>query len=481
MTGQLYDARLYADSIVTIIREPLIILDKNLRVKSASASFYKNFNLTAHETEGKLFYELQNSQWDDKELRKLLSQILPEKKSVTDFEVTLHFKSLGQRNMLLNAKQIVNEKNGGQLILLAIEDVTDRKEKEKLIQDQEIKFRELADNVRVMIWTATPDGKKNYFNKYLFDYTGLTFDKLEGDGWHEYIFPADLERTVKQWHQSVNEGKDFKIEIRIRRYDGDYCWFLSQATAQKNSAGKITGWVGTKTEIEDQKAKEKQKDDFISIASHELKTPITSLNGYIYVLKEMFASSKNQASIQLLDKVSKQTNKLISLINTLLDITKIKQGLMQLDQSEFDIDNLVREVSEEMKATSANHKIELNLQAKKIITADRQKIDEVLTNLISNAIKYSPKADKIVLTSTSSDENVSICVQDFGLGISKEMQEKIFDRFFRINDKNMESYPGLGLGLYIASEIVKRHRGTISVNSEKNRGSVFYVTLPVKN
>ena len=445
--GQIFGTRLYAESIITTIREPLIILDKDLRIKSASASFYKNFNLTEDETEGQFFYELQNGQWNDKELRRLLSHILPEKTSVTDFEIAIHFKSLGWRNMLLNAKQVANEKNGGQLILLAIEDITDRKEKEKLIPDQEIKFRKLADNVRVMIWTATPDGKKNYFNQYLFDYTGLTFDKLEGDGWHQYVFPGDLERTITQWRQSVEEGNDFKIEIRIRRHDGEYCWFLSQATAQKDSAGKITGWVGTKTEIEDQKAKEKQKDDFISIASHELKTPITSLNGYIYVLKEIFASSKDQASIQLLDKASKQTNKLVSLINTLLDITKIKQGVMELNQSEFDIDDLVREVCEEMKAGATNHTIEIDLQAKQNITGDRQKIEDVLTNLISNAIKYSPKADKIVLTSTAGDDHVSICVQDFRLGISKEMQGKIFERFFRINDENMESFPRLGLGL----------------------------------
>jgi len=482
---QLNDARLYAESIVSTVREPLVIMDKNLRIKSANASFYKKFNLTEHETEGQLFYELQNHQWDNKELRSVLNRILPEKTIVSDFEIKLHFKSLGKRQMLLNAKQITNDKNTEQLILLAIEDITDIKEKEKLLLSHEIetKFRLLADTVPVMIWTAKADGKLNYFNKYLLDYTGLTFDEVKDDGWHQYIYPGDLEKMMRQWQQSVNEGKNFKIETRIRHYNGEYCWFLSQATVQKDSTGKITGWVGTKTEIEDQKKKEKQKDDFISIASHELKTPITTLNGYIYILQEMFASSKDQQTIQIIDKADKQTKKLTNLINTLLDITKIKQGQMQINKSEFDIDELIRETVDEMKAAAINnhkHKIVLKLKSQKKITADKERIEEVVSNLISNAMKYSPRADKIIITSASDGQNVTICVQDFGMGISKEMQEKIFGRFFRINNDRMRTFPGLGLGLYIVAEIVKRHGGTINVKSEGN-GSEFCVTLPVKS
>jgi two-component system, chemotaxis family, CheB/CheR fusion protein len=480
---QLNDARLYAESIVTTVREPLIIMDKNLRIKSANASFYKKFNLTEHETEGQLFYELQNHQWDDKELRSVLNRILPDKTIVSDFEIKLHFKSLGKRHLLLDAKQITNDKNTEPLILLAIEDITDIKEKEKLLLSHEIetKFRFLADNVPVMIWTAKADGKLNYFNKYLLDYTGLTFDEAKDDGWHQYIYPGDLEKMVRKWQQSVNEGKNFKIENRIRHYNGEYCWFLTQATVQKDSTGEITGWIGTKTEIEDQKNKEKQKDDFISIASHELKTPITTLNGYIYILQEMLASSKDQQTIQIIDKADKQTKKLTRLINTLLDITKIKQDQMQLSKSEFDIDKLIRETVDDMKVPANNHKIVLKLKSQKKITADKERIEEVVSNLISNAIKYSPRADKIVITSALDGQNVIICVQDFGMGISKEMQEKIFGRFFRINNDRMSTFPGLGLGLYIVAEIIKRHGGTISVRSEKDKGSEFCVTLPVKS
>lgn len=477
---QLNNARLYAENIVTTIREPLIVLDKNLRIKNANAAFYKKFNVTEHEAEGNLFYELQKGQWDDKELRRLLYQILPEKQMITDFEITLNFKSLGQRSMLLNAKQIVNEKTADRLILLAIEDITIVKENEKLLQENEFKFRQLANTVPVMIWTATVDGNRDYFNKYFIDFTEIPEEELKDDGWHKAIAPKDLERAVNQWEQAVKEGKDYTIEKRFIRHDGEVIWFLSHNVAQKDNSGKVTGWVGAGTEIEDQKKKEKQKDDFISIASHELKTPITSLNGYIYILQEMFASSKDKASIQMLDKAAKQTNKLTSMINTLLDITRIKQGLMQVSKSEFNIDDLIRETCDEMKAASHHHKIALKLKAKKKITADKEKIGEVLTNLISNAIKYSPKAEKIVVTSAAGDGNISICVQDFGMGISKEMQEKIFGRFYRINGENMESYPGLGLGLYIVAEIVKHHGGTISVSSEKDKGSEFCVTLPVE-
>jgi len=474
---QLNDARIFAESIVSTIREPLIILDKNLRVKTANASFYKKFNVTEQETTGKLFYELQNGQWDNKELLNQLYHILPEKLVIEDFEITLNYKSIGQRTMLLNAKQIVNEQSSEPLILLAMEDISITKENERLLQ--EFKLRQLGNIIPVMLWTATADGKKNYFNQFLLDYTGLTAENLEGDGWQQYLYPADRKRVLSKWEQFIKEGNSFKMEIRIRQYNGEYRWFLSQVSAEKNKAGKITGWIGAETEIEDQKAKEKQKDDFISIASHELKTPVTTLNGYIYILNEMFASSNDQMVMQIINKAGKQIWKLTSIINTLLDITKIKQGQMQINKSVFNIDELIREVADEMQGSTKNHKIEMNLQADKDIHADREKIEEVISNMISNAIKYSPKAEKIVVSSALSDNNVTIGIRDFGIGISKEMQGKIFGRFFRINDENMESYPGLGLGLYIASEIVKRHAGTITVTSEKNNGAQFYVTLPL--
>ncbi len=250
---QLNAARYYSDSIVTTIREPLIILDKSLRIKTANASFYKKFNIEEHDTEGKLFYEIQNHQWDDQIMRSVLEKILPQHERLTDFEIILKSPSLGERTLLLNALQIVNEKNSEQLILLAIEDVTEQEADLKKIEASEMRFRTLSENIPHMIWEATPDGSKNYFNKYFLDYTGYTFEELEGEGWQRIIFPADLERELKQWHHTIRTGEDLTIEKRVRHHSGEYRWHLTRGIAQKNNEGNIIGWIGTSTEIDDQK------------------------------------------------------------------------------------------------------------------------------------------------------------------------------------------------------------------------------------
>src|SRR5204863_6287804 len=128
------------------------------------------------------------------------------------------------------------------LILLVIRDITEAKEKERLLRDSETKFRQLAEATPVNIWTATADGKRNYFNKHLLNYTGLSVDELQDEGWHKYISPIDLEETLKRWKHSITEGNDFIIENRLRRHDGEYHWHKTYAVAQKDSKEKITGW-----------------------------------------------------------------------------------------------------------------------------------------------------------------------------------------------------------------------------------------------
>ncbi len=475
---QLNESLHYTESIIATIREPLVILDKAMRVKSANASFYAKFQLTTEQTVGKFFYELQNHQWDVDILRSQLEKVLPARTEMKDLEITVHFPHLGERTMLMNAKQVMS-KDAVKLVLLAIEDVTEIRNKERQLQASETKFKQLAETTPLMVWTASPEGKRTYSNAFILQYTGRKFESLLEDGWHTYISPIDLEKMVKQWRYAISGDEDSIIEYRIRRNDGKFQWHRSIAVPQKDQNGKVIGWVGVNIDIEDEISAAQRKDDFINIASHELRTPLTSLKGYVQLMQQEFRSVNDQASLQMTDKVYHHVDKLTSMINVLFNVAKVNEGQLQLRKTEFELDTLITEVGEMMQQNFSKHRVQLELNAHKAITADRDKIEQVLTNLIANAIKFSPQADRVVVTSTTSGATVTFCVRDFGMGINADMQSRIFNRYFRVENKKVQNLPGLGLGLFIVSEIVKLHGGMVSVTSEINQGAVFCVTLPL--
>ncbi len=223
---------------------------------------------------------------------------------------------------------------------------------------------------------------------------------------------------------------------------------------------------------------EKQKDDFLGVASHELKTPVTSIKAYIQVLQNRFQKASDLKSYSLLTKVDSQINKLTGLIHDLLDVTKIEAGKLTLQYQSVDLNSLVKQTVEEIQITTDRHIIKIEGEINNQVTTDPERVAQVLTNLLSNAVKYSPRSNKIIVRISKEDSNCMICVQDFGVGIAKEMQNKVFDRFFRVSDPNRITYPGLGLGLYISSEIVKRLKGKMWLTSRDGEGSAFFFSIP---
>jgi signal transduction histidine kinase len=229
---------------------------------------------------------------------------------------------------------------------------------------------------------------------------------------------------------------------------------------------------------EKKEKQEKQKNDLIGMASHELKTPVTSVKAFAQVLQNRFTKAGDEQSAMLLRKMDAQLDKLTSLIGDLLDVTKIETGKLQFHKKFFDFNEMVTEIVEEMQRTTERHKIITKLDKTKNLYGDHDRIGQTLTNLLTNAIKYSPAADKIIITTTVSKKDVTLSIQDFGVGIPKESQDKIFNQFYRVSGKSEETFPGMGLGLFVSAEIIKRHNGKIWVESEKGRGSKFYFTLP---
>ncbi|HUS01099.1 MAG TPA: PAS domain-containing sensor histidine kinase, partial [Chitinophagaceae bacterium] len=351
--------------------------------------------------------------------------------------------------------------------------------KELLTSREHFKF--LADTIPVIVWTAQPNGDFDYYNKRWYEYTGKTFEESIGNGWQSVVHPDDLPATIMAWNRSINTGESFKSEDRKRCVDdGTYRWHLAHALPFKDNDGKIIAWFGVCTDIEEQKKAMEKKDEFISMASHELKTPVTSLKAFTQIMMMTFEGEGNSMAFSMLTKMDKQINKLTGLITDLLDASRANAGQLNFQNEDFDFNELVKEVVDEVQRTSTTHKIELDLAKTKIINGDRNRIAQVVMNLLSNAIKYSPQADKIIITSKTKGK-IKFYVQDFGIGIPLTQQPKLFTRFFRVSNDNTNTYPGLGLGLYISNEIIKRHSGTIEFKSEEGKGSTFCFSLPLKN
>jgi len=380
-------------------------------------------------------------------------------------------KQLREKNEQLEAAKLFTEKLNNELELRVKE-----RTNELLASREHFKF--LADTIPVIVWTAKPDGDFDYFNRQWYDYTGLTFEESKGNGWQSVLHPDDLQNVVNEWNRCALSGQPFKFEERMRNARGKYFSHISNALPFKNSEGEIIAWFGVCTNIEDQKREMEKKDEFISMASHELKTPVTSLKAYTEILMMNLKPQENEGAISMLGKMDKQIDKLTSLIGDLLDVSKSKSGQLNFSFEKIDLNELMHEVTGIIQLSSSKHKIELHLSDTQIIKGDRNRLGQVIANLLSNAIKYSPNADKIIVSSVNSKDQVKICVKDFGIGIPLSEQSKLFSRFFRVSNN---TYPGLGLGLYICNEIIHRHSGTMEFQSEEGKGSMFCFTLPVIN
>lgn len=231
--------------------------------------------------------------------------------------------------------------------------------------------------------------------------------------------------------------------------------------------------------ITEQVEKEQEKDNFISTASHEIKTPVTSIKAYAYILRKKLIIQNNSEVLHLFHKMEVQINRLQGLVDDLLDVHRIQNGKLVITPDYFSLHHLLKEVIENCSHLSNIHKIVLQKTLRSQVCADKEMIREVLTNLISNAIKYSPNGGDIIIKAGKKIDNIIVSIQDSGIGIPSHMTEKIFNRFTRI--ENTEYHiSGLGLGLYISAEIIKQHGGRIWVESTEKKGSTFFFTLPIR-
>jgi PAS domain S-box-containing protein len=256
-------------------------------------------------------------------------------------------------------------------------------------------------------------------------------------------------------------------------------WSLVKSSPVYDEQGDVLFVITIVHDITERVQAEHRKDEFISMASHELKTPVTSLKGFTYVLQRRLRRQGDEQALHYLSRMDAQLDKLTKLVSDLLDISRMQTGKLEFQRAAFDLDTLIAETVENVQAATPSHRIRVEGKAEAQVFGDKDRIGQVIINLLTNAIKYSPQAEKVMVHIARDQECAIVRVQDFGIGIDEAYQQKIFERFYQVTDPEERTYPGLGIGLHISKEIIQRHQGRIEVRSRKGEGATFSVFLPI--
>lgn len=397
----------------------------------------------------------------------------------------------GIERIIAEHAEIVYGKEGKPIrIIGAVQDVTDRKRAEEALKNSEEQFRSLANAIPQLAWIARADGYIYWYNQRWYEYTGTTPKEMEGWGWQSVHHPAELPRVLERWKSSIASGSPFDMVFPIRGANGLFRNFLTRIIPVRNKEGRLVQWFGTNTDIEEQLQTAEEiknavaaRDEFISVASHELKTPLTSLLMGIQ-MRERALMRKDSSAFStekiagMLESDKRQLGRLNRLIDDMLDASRINSGRLSLELEQFDICALVTDVTNRYSGLCSQMGVPLKVNVCEPVMGvwDASRMEQVLSNLLSNALKYGDHSP-IEVSVRGSGFQVQIRIRDEGRGISKEDQDRVFHRFERA--VKGRSITGLGLGLYIVKRILDLHGGSIQVESELGKGSTFIIDLPI--
>ena len=422
--------------------------------------------------------------------RRLMARVLqePHKSQVLEFRTphkdgTLLWMEITGINLL--------DEPGVEAIVWNFRDMTQRKQLEQEAaaakEQLEVILQNVADGITVvdandrLVYSnevaAHRLGFPSFSTRLVAEQTGKVHRHEKFTVWDEAgrLLPANERPTA----QALRGKQEQALVYNQDNATGQFYWTLVRAHPIFDTQGQVQFVITVYTDMTEQKELELRKDHFISMASHELKTPLTILSVYTQLLCERFAAEGRQDAVLLLSKMDDQITNLTKLVTDLLDISRMQAGQLELAQEAVDMDALVREVVENLQPITT-HRLLTEAAAQRYVTGDRDRLAQVLINLLTNAIKYSPHADTIIVKIMHTHDTLIVSVQDFGIGIPQNHHQKLFERFYRVLSQKDQTYPGLGIGLYIAYEIIQRHGGKMWVESAEGEGSTFFFSLPIR-
>jgi PAS domain S-box-containing protein len=508
----------YAESIIDTVREPLIVLDQDLRVITASRSFYEVFKTRPEETLGQLVYDLGNKQWDIPRLRDLLETILPQRAAFDDYEVEHNFAAIGRRIMLLNARQVQRVQGKERIILLAIEDVTARRRAEAEGQKLRKRFEDIVQFLPDATFVVDQDGVVVAWNQAMETMTGIKAEDSLGRGDYAYAIPfygeaRPLLIDIARGAVAANElsyvnlqcrpGHVFAAEIAVKKLFGHEDGYVSAIAAPLyDEVGKLVGAIESVRDITERRETEdrlkrihddlealttelkhatRAKSEFLANMSHELRTPLTAILGFADLMsRDLAISGQPRENLAIIIRSGEH---LLALINDILDLSKIEAGRIEIDRQDIDLGELIRDIINMMRGRAEAKGLRLVLDQSsefpRFVNTDPGKFRQILVNLVGNAIKFTQAGQisiKLNVDAVPDSHVLIVEIQDTGIGISRDDLDRLFHPFEQIG---IQTTVGTGLGLAITRQYVQMLGGQISVDSEPGQGSCFHFTLPV--
>lgn len=362
-------------------------------------------------------------------------------------------------------------------IIVIANDVTDRIIKRK-------KLEEVNQQLQIALHAGQLGSYKLDLKNYRMESSeicranyGISGDaRFDLDDLMQVIIPEHREMVTRNIREAVKNRLPYRAEYQIRWPDGSLHWMSASGLPDYDAEGNPVSMIGVTLDITKRKNYEAQKDDFLGIASHELKTPITSLKATIQLLTRLKEKPDHEMLPRLVDQAANSMEKLNALVDDLLNMHRISEGQLELEKESFNVHQMLSNCCNDIRF-AGKYNLTISGDPQAAVFADEHRIEQVLVNFVNNAVKYAPHSRDIQLGIETAEGYVKVSVKDNGDGIDPSVQPYIFDRYYRANHKGRK-YSGLGLGLYISSEIIRRHNGEIGVESQPGQGSTFWFTLP---
>ena len=388
--------------------------------------------------------------------------------------------------VLVGAGNLETDRSQGYAVVV---DISARREAERALADSEARFRVITNAMPQMVWTTLPDGFHDYYNDQWYRFTGAPPGTTDGEGWNGMFHPDDQALAWGRWRHSLATGEPYEIEYRLRHHSGQYRWVLGRALPVRAQDGTIQRWMGTCTDIHEQKLTEdalreadQRKDEFLAMLGHELRNPLAPIRSAASLLP---LAKSDPARIEHIGRViSRQSTHMTGLIDDLLDVSRVTRGMIELDREDVAVRHLVDEATEQARPLieARSHLLSIANEAEgSVVNGDRKRLVQVLSNLLSNAAKYTPAGGRIEVRVTVADDMVRIAVRDNGIGMAPDLVDSAFELFRQGKRTPDRAQGGLGIGLALVRSLVQLHGGRVSAASAgEGLGSEVTVTFPLR-
>ena len=498
--------------LLDLSNDAIIVHDLDDKILSWNKGAEQLYGWTAAEVMGKDVHSLLQT-----EFPKPIEEIVAQLQSEGQFSGEMVQRARDGRRVAALCRKVLDPGTGS--TLTSYTDITERKRNEEAVRAAAERFRFMAESMPQKIFTARASGEVDYFNQQWMEFTGLDFEQIKDWGWKQFIHPDDVEENVGRWQQCIDTGEPFEFQHRFRRADGTYRWHLSRAFPMRDAEGNITMWIGSNTDIDDQKRTEealrqseaqsrvhfenaeaarisadaartraetatRAKDEFLAALSHELRTPLNpALLLASSLADDVELPPRVRSDVEIIGKaIALQAQ----LVDDLLDMTRITGGKLRLDLHPLDAHTALRHACDILGGEVQERQIQITLDLaapEHSIEADVMRMQQIFWNVLKNAVKFTAPGGAITVRTCNPAEDkrtLLIEIADTGVGIEPEMLGNIFETFVQEEHARAGRFGGLGLGLAIARNLVELQHGRIRAESAgRDQGTTFSIEFPL--